>query len=165
MKKTLVALGILTTLLIGAQTSFAACPCETPCPCPCEATTPCPCPPTCNDGCCDNFISKMESYYCRVGFSECQKAQARIAVQNFICKTQCLNKTACSCPKESRCECRKYKNELKKLDCEMKKIITKCQKADYKCVKNEIKDQVKCCHKCLVFPFSLCKCNCKCSCK
>jgi len=57
MKKTLVALGLLTTMLIGAQTTFAcgncnygcqdrclsipyAAPCAMPCPC----AKPCPCP-------------------------------------------------------------------------------------------------------------------------
>jgi hypothetical protein len=174
MKKTLVALGILTTLLIGAQTSFAACPCENPCPCPCTESVPCPapcpcaeatpCPTPCNKANCDDWLCKMETYYCRVGLSECQKAEARIAVAQFLCDTSRLNK--CTCPKETKCDCRQYKRELKQLDCQMKKIITKCQKADYKCVKNEIKDQVKCCHKCLIFPFSLCKCDsCKCSCK
>lgn len=78
MKKMLVALGILTTMLISTQNSFAACPCENPCPapcavanpCPCPVATPCPCPlaapcpcvspacpiatPCCPDTCCDS---------------------------------------------------------------------------------------------------------------
>lgn len=162
MKKMLVALGILTTMLICAPTSFAACPCENPCPCA-EAT----CPPSCDKCTCDDWVNKMEEYYCRVGLSECQKIEARRAMAQFLCDTKCLTLNNCTCPKESKCDCRQYKRELKKLDCEMKKIITKCQKEDYKCVKNEIKDQVKCCHKCLIFPFSLCKCDCKtkCSCR
>lgn len=168
MKQTLVALGLLATLLFGAQTSFAACPCETPCPapCPCAEATPCPCPceTTFNRCCtCDDWLCKAENYYCRIGLSECQKVEARQALAQFICDTKTL--TSNTCPKESKCDCRKFKKELKKLDCEMKKIITKCQKDDYKCVKNEIKDQVACCHKCLAWPFSLCKCDCKCSCK
>ena len=69
MKKTLLLLGILTTMFIGAQ-AFAACPCTNPCPCA-PAMTPCPCPaapcatpcaatpcaPACDCGCpscCDN---------------------------------------------------------------------------------------------------------------
>ena len=60
MKKTLVAFGLLTTLLIGAQTTWAACPCSNPCPTQCPIVTPCqpacpvvcpaaPCPPpACN---------------------------------------------------------------------------------------------------------------------
>lgn len=58
MKKTLVLLGILTTMFIGAK-SFAACPCANPCPtaCPtvCPAatcpTTDCTCPAPCCDTC------------------------------------------------------------------------------------------------------------------
>lgn len=65
MKKTLVALFTLVALSIGVQ-SFAACPCENPCPCPvaqpcCPVVQPCcpaapvaepccPCQPSCN--CC-----------------------------------------------------------------------------------------------------------------
>lgn len=57
MKKTLLLLGILTTMFIGAQ-AFAACPCATPCSSPCA--TPCPaapccdtCTPACPTTCCD----------------------------------------------------------------------------------------------------------------
>lgn len=60
MKKTLVLLGLLTTMFIGSQ-SFAACPCNScasPCASPCAApcATPC-CPTTCCPAapcnCCD----------------------------------------------------------------------------------------------------------------
>lgn len=55
MKKTLVALGTLLVLMIGTQSTFAACPCSNPCPCnlaaPCAAPCPCqkvvPCCPAC----------------------------------------------------------------------------------------------------------------------
>jgi len=63
MKKTLLLLGILTTMFVGAQ-AFAACPCTNPCPscstpcpaAPCEAACPAPaCPVTveCPTQCCD----------------------------------------------------------------------------------------------------------------
>lgn len=179
MKKTLVALGLLMTVVFGAQQSFAACPCAQPCPSPCPVETPCPPPPCpvatpcpcpeatpcnpCDTKCksCEDWLSRLESYYCRIGFNECQKDQARCAVNQFLCDIKCLNITDNNCGCESKCDCRAYKRALKNLDCEMKKIITKCQKSDYKCVKKEVKDQVACFHKCLIWPFSLCNCNCK----
>jgi hypothetical protein len=150
MKKLLVALFTLVALSFGAQ-SFAACPCQTdPGPCAKSSTT------------CDDILSctNVEDYFCKIGLNECQKDQARIAVNKFKCDTQCLTSNACNC--ENKCECRAYRKALRNLDCAMKNIITKCQKADYKCVKHEIKDQVKCCHKCLINPFSRCKCACSC---
>lgn len=152
MKKTLVALFTMIALSIGAQV-FAACPCQTcdPCPKPCECTTPC----------CESWLDcqKVNEYFCKIGLNECQKAEALNAIEKFRCKTQNMRCDGCKC--ESKCECRAYRKAIRALDCDMKAIITKCQKADYKCVKKEIKDQVKCCHHCLINPFARCKCACK----
>lgn len=76
MKKTLVLLGILTTMFIGAK-SFAACPCANPCPTPCApaCATPCatPCCPTvcpaapCDCGCqnpCETCMVKQPKCKC-----------------------------------------------------------------------------------------------------
>lgn len=173
-----------------------SCPCQAACPAPCPVAapccptcnnSPCTCPSSCCNKCsCEDWICRMEELFCKIGLNECQKEQARRAIAQFQCDTKCLNlcSTGCGCTCgsgcncgcgnkcccESKCDCRQYKRELKNLDCEMKKIITKCQKSDYKCVKSEVKDQVKCCHKCLIWPFSLCKCccdngcNCGCGC-
>ncbi len=83
----------------------------------------------------------VENYLCKIGLNECQKNEARIAIEQFKCDTNCLRANGCNC--ESKCDCRAYRKALRNLDCRMKKIITACQKTDYKCVKNEIKDQVK----------------------
>lgn len=157
MKKTLVALFTLVALSIGIQASFAACPCSTPYN-PCYAA---PCTPCC-DCCCEDWLNCVcvEDYLCRIGLNECQKAEARCAVEQFKCDTQCLRAKDCKC--ESKCECRTYKKAVRDLDCKMKQIITQCQKDDYKCVRKEIKDTVKCCHKCLINPFYRCKCGCGC---
>ena len=165
------------------QTMGCACPCEKPDPCECQK----PCDPCCNECskcnecnkcddccdanlnkcgdnpggyncCCESWLDNIESYFCRVGFSECQKCEARKAINDFLCNVKNIDPCNCGC-KESKCACREYKKELKKLDCEMKKIITKCQKDDYNCVKKEVKEQVNCCHKCLIWPFSRCACN------
>lgn len=161
MKRTLVTLFTLFALAIGIQATSAACPCQTQpvmsncCPC----TTPC-----CN-ACCEDWLNCecVEDYLCRIGLNECQKAEARCAIEQFKCDTQCIRAKGCMC--ENKCECRAYKKALRNLDCKMKQIITLCQKEDYKCVKHEIKDKVKCCHKCLINPFHRCKCcNSGCSC-
>lgn len=161
MKKVLVGLFTLIAISIG-MASFAACPCQQSCaPC-CSSFNPC----------CEDWLNCMcvEDYLCRIGLNECQKAQARCAIEQFKCDTACNRAKDCQC--ESKCECREYKKALRDLDCKMKQIITCCQKDDYKCVKNEIKDKVKCCHKCLINPFhrcktcdSGCKCGCACPCK
>ncbi len=193
MKKTLVALFTLFALSIASQASFAACPCkpcdpcakpcnpccepcEKPCnPCcdPCEkpcdpCCDPCAkecCDPCCCDPCCEKWLDCkcLQDYFCRMGFNECQKAQALAAIEKFKCETQCLRAKGCDC--ENKCDCREYRKALRKLDCCMKTIITDCQKPDYKCVRKEVKDQVKCCHKCLINPFYRCKsCDCGCGC-
>ncbi len=163
MKKTLVALFTLVALSIGIQTSFAACPCSNPCD-PCDpCAKPCdPCAKACEPcGCCEEWLDCkcLENYFCKIGLNECQKDEARKAVEEFKCKTQCLRGKDCKC--ETKCECRTYRKALRDLDCKMKLIITKCQKDDYKCVRKEIKKEVKCCHKCLINPFKRCKCACK----
>lgn len=184
MKKTLVSLFTLIALAIGIQASFAACPCQTcpdPCPCakpcdPCAApcnpcATPCdpcnkcdcgcPCKSCCDCNCCENWLNCkcLEDYFCQIGLNACQRAQALNAIEEFKCATQCIRANGCKC--ESKCDCRCYRKALRDLDCKMKNIITKCQKPDYKCVRKEIKDQVKCCHHCLINPFKRCKCCCK----
>lgn len=160
MKKTLLALLTLIVLSIDIQVSFAACPCTEHCN-SCMQTVRCN--PCCNC-CCEDWLNCIcvEEYLCQIGFNECQKAEARCAIEQFKCDTQCLRTKDCKC--ESKCECRAYKKALRCLDCKMKNIITKCQKDDYKLVKNEINDKVKCCHKCLINPFYRCKCNCGCAC-
>ena len=173
MKKTLVALFTMIALSIGVQASFAACPCQnscdpcvTPCnPCakPCDpCAKPCkPCETTMQTPCCEEWLScaKLDEYFCKIGLSDCQKADALKAVEEFKCATACMRANGCDC--ESKCDCRTYRKALRTLDCSMKQIITKCQKSDYKSVKKEVKNQVKCCHHCLINPFSRCKCACK----
>lgn len=147
MKKVLVGLFTLIAMSIG-MASFAACPCQQPCNSCCNSCVPC----------CEDWLNCacVEDYFCRIGLNECQKAQARCAIEQFKCATACIRGKGCQC--ESKCECREYKKALRDLDCKMKQIITCCQKDDYKCVKNEVKDKVKCCHKCLINPFHRCKC-------
>ena len=150
MKKTLVMLFTLITLSIGNLASQAACPCQT-------QVNSCPCVKVgCEDFLCP---ATMEDNFCKMGLNECQKAQARIAIAQFIADTACLRANGFKC--ESKCDCRAYRKALRTLDCAMKDIITKCQKADYKCVRKDVKEQVKCCHKCLINPFKACKCACK----
>lgn len=172
MKQFLIVFGILMTLVFSAQTSFAdkpcsisnpcneSCPVATPIPVPCPCETVTPCAPSCCNKCCEDWLCRLETYYCRIGLSECQKDQARRAVAQFLCDTKCLNLGCC----ESKCECKQYKRELQNLNCEMKKIITKCQYHDYKCVRDEVKSQVKCCHKCIIWPFRFCPFSCKIGC-
>lgn len=157
MKKMLVGLFTLIAMSIG-MASFAACPCQQPCNSCCNS---------CCNPCCEDWLNCVcvEDYLCRIGLNECQKAEARCAIEQFKCATACTRSKGCQC--ESKCECREYKKALRDLDCKMKQIITQCQKDDYKCVKSEIKDKVKCCHKCLINPFHRCKCcdaGCKCGC-
>lgn len=162
--KTLAALLTLVALIISAKMTFAACPCQIidPC-CPYAKSAPgceCSCSPC---KCCEDWVDCkcLEDYFCSVGLNECQKCAARKAIEKFKYVTQCLAKN-CKC--ETKCECRYYRRALRDLDCKMKNIITKCQKPDYNCVRREIKDKVKCCHKCLIWPFKLCKCDCGCNC-
>ena len=151
MKKLLVSLFALIALAITTQATFAACPCEKPCPCACSQQ------PCCEDWLCPQAV---DDYFCKLGLNDCQKAEALMAIEQFKCDTQCQRANGCNC--ESKCECRQYRKALRDLDCKMKQIITACQKSDYKCVKHEIKDKVKCCHKCLINPFKRCKCACAC---
>lgn len=148
MKRMLIFMGVMVAMLVGVQT-FAACPCEKPCPC------------SMNQPCCEDWLcpQAVENYFCRIGLNECQQDEAAMAIEQFKCKTQCERAKGCAC--ENKCECRAYRKALKDLDCKMKQIITSCQKSNYKCVKHDIKDKVKCCHKCLINPFSHCKCACK----
>lgn len=162
MKKTIVALFTLFTIVFGTQTSFAACPCQTQTnPCPCATPDPCDCGCPCEPcNCCEAWLQCkcLDDYFCKIGLNDCQKCEALKAIEQFKCDTQCLRGKDCKC--ESKCDCRAYRKALRDLDCKMKNIITKCQKSDYKCVRKDIKSQVKCCHKCLINPFKRCKCNC-----
>lgn len=100
MKKTLLLLGILTTMFIGAR-AFAACPCTDPCPaqpccptatCPTQPCCPaaaCPCQTTCGCPCCDDatcapkckctwwkiFEDKTCCYKCNNECSSCLSAK------------------------------------------------------------------------------------------
>ena len=100
----------------------------------------------------------IENNFCKMGLNECQKVQARIAVARFIDETTWMRANGFKC--ENKCECRACRKALKTLDCSIKNIITKCQKAGYKCVEKDVMAQVKCCHKCLINQFKLCKCAC-----
>lgn len=148
MKKMSVSFFILIALIFNLQASFAKCPCAKSCN-PCKSCT-----------CCESWLSchYLEDYFCRVGLNECQKCEARRAVEEFKCETQSIRTKGCRC--ESKQECRCYRKSLRNLDCKMKNIITPCQKADYKVVRKEIKSKVKCCHKCLINPFKRCRCYC-----
>ncbi len=159
MKKTLVAMFTLVALALGIRAN-AACPCASDCDCP----PACGCPSNCCDSCCEKWLGCqcIEDYFCRIGLNECQKCEARKAIEQFKCDTQCIRANGCKC--ESKCDCRTYRKALRDLDCKMKLLISKCQKSDYKCVRKEVKDQVKCCHSCLINPFKRCKC-CECACK
>lgn len=177
MKKLLIIFGLNIAIIFGSQITYAECPCSPLSPCisqttqccnqcnPCEKTNPCLCQ-TCFDPCCEGWLDcqKLENYFCKLGLTECQKIDARNVIARFICETQNLRCKGYKC--ENKCECRKYRKEICNLDYEMKKIITDCQKQDYNCIRSEIKDQVKCCHNCLIWPFSFggcCKCNCCCN--
>jgi len=115
MKKTLVALGILTTLLIGTQSSFAACPCrQTACPCPIAApcATPCACPvvsPACPctaAPCCSSFAT---GYAAPCGCNSCSNNRCKEKCswwkifQNKNCCTKC-NKCDDNCNKCNKCD-------------------------------------------------------------
>ncbi len=169
MKKTLFAIAAFAALALGTN-SFAACPCSSdPSPCdmphnncyeqqkPCD--TPCnPCKE--NLGCSEDWLSysNLQEYFCQMGFTDCQKEEAMNAIEEFKCKTQALRNNDCTC--ETKCDCRTYRHALKDLDCKMKHIVTQCQKDEYKEVRRAVKEQVKCAHKCLINPFSSCKCAC-----
>ncbi|MBQ9688305.1 hypothetical protein IJV79_01570 [bacterium] len=162
MKKSLVALFAIATLL--GQSAFAACPCPkaNPCDTPCEKVKPCDDPCEKPDKCdvnklsnCENWLTQasLENYYCRLNLSQAQRCEATNAIEKFKSKTMTISSNG-EC--ESKCDCKRYRLALKELDCDMKNIITDCQKSEYKAVKSEVKDQVKCCHKCLVNPFTRC---------
>src|SRR5574344_1135307 len=162
MKRSLVLLGLLTTIFISGQSSFASCPCQSPCQTeptpPPAATEPCnkcekPTCSSCNETWTDS--QKMEEYFCQIGLSDCQKDEARKLVEEFKCNTQGLNGGDC----ENKCDCRKYRKELRHLDREMKKLLTECQKSNYAEVRSDVKSQVKCCHKCLIWPSLQKKCS------
>ena len=94
MKKTLIALGILTTLLINAQTSLAACPCENPCPCPvaapcCPIVTPC-CP------------AAPVACPCQTA---CAPAYAKDNSGKCKCKWYKIFQNKCCCDKPTNCGC------------------------------------------------------------
>lgn len=150
MRRLLVTLFMLIAFVLGVQNVNAACSCKMQaCPCSCTNIT------------CEDFLcpENLENYLCKIGLNECQKEQARVAISQFLADTQCLRANGYKC--ETKCECRAYRKALRDLDCKMKNIITKCQQEDYKCVRTEVKDQVKCCHKCLINPFKRCKCACR----
>ena len=177
MKKTFVMLGLLAAMFVAGQASFAACPCqqETAAPaCPCQAAPACPCQaepktePIETDSCCskadcpcqtcaESWLEpqKVEDYFNRIGLSDCQKDSARKLIEEFKCNTKGLNGGEC----ESKCDCRKYRKELRHLDYDMRKLLTECQKSNYANVKSDIKAQVKCCHKCLIWPSMAPKCS------
>lgn len=158
MRKNLVIFGIMAIMFIAGQSSFANCPCQQTEPqpaCPCQTCEPtCPCQP-----CCEGWLNpqKVEEYFCRIGFSDCQKEEARNLIEQFKCDTKGLSGGVCA----SKCDCRKYRKELRNLDYNMRKLLTQCQKSNYKTVRCEVKSQVKCCHKCLIWPSRAPKC-CKC---
>lgn len=158
MKKILVSLFTLFTLaFVSAQISFAACPYKN-----CQVLPfGCTCSPCC-DCCCEDWLNCLcfEDYFCYMRLSECQKCEARKAIEEFKCCTQCLRAKNCKC--ESKRECRQYRKALRKLDCKMRNITTSCQKYDYKCVRKEIKDKIEYCHKCFIWPFYIYKNNYNC---
>lgn len=166
MKKVFLFLTFITLFFIGTQVTFAQCQCT-----PCVQSAPCACNPspyqTCCYSCCEAWLNCqcIENYLCQLGLSECKKCDARNMVERFKCETNCLRCKGYKC--ESKCDCRKYRKELCNLDYEIKKLLCGCQKDKYKCIRNEIKDQVRCCHRCLIWPISFggcCKCSCNCCC-
>jgi len=160
MKKTLIGLFALLTVL--AQSSFAGCPCQrdiNPCdmrdPCPkvSPCTTPDPCEMNKLSGCTDWLTqTSLEGYFNRMNLDQAQKCEAMNAIENFMEKTENINIGDCA----TKCDCRNYRHALKDLDCDMKNIITSCQKSDYRAVRKEVKNQVKCCYKCSINPFTRC---------
>lgn len=123
MKKTLIALGILTTLLIGAQTSFAACPCENPCPCP--VATPCPCPATpvvcpcqqnCEASCVKNNSGKCKCRWYKIFEDKCccdKPTNCKCGVTARRChwykfwEDKCVIKNSVKCDCDDNCGCNK----------------------------------------------------------
>lgn len=169
MTKIIIVFGLFLTIILGTPVAFAACPINGQVNPLVETCPTCPVATPCNncgnknpggyDNCCEDWLNNIEGYFCRIGLSECQKCEARKAINRFLCNSKCLDPCNCGC-KESKCACREYKKALKQLDCEMKEIISKCQKDDYKGIRKEIKKQVNCCHECLTWPFSKCACKC-----
>ena len=95
MKKTLVALGMLTTLLISAQTSWAACPCSNPCPVVAPCAIPCapvmaPCQPACPVVC---PAAPCVPEGCKLCTPKCKCSWWKI----FQDKTCCNKTTNCKC--------------------------------------------------------------------
>lgn len=161
MKKALIVFFIITVFISGKQIAQSACPYQTDssycelCP------STCPSDYYCKNPCCEKWLdcSSVEDYFCRIGLNECQKVFARNAIEKFKCDTICLRAKNCKC--ETKGECRNYKKSLRRLDCKIKNILTKCQKSDYNIVRKEIRNEVNCCHRCLINPFYRCKCGCK----
>jgi hypothetical protein len=147
MKKTLVAWFILAAFFINIQVVNADCPCQSNF-CFFGNSSDC-----CFDPCCEDWLCpyKIEDYLCRIGLNECQKCEARKVIEQFKCRTHCNRAKNCKC--ETKGECRAYRNALRTLDCQMKLLITQCQKSDYRYVRKDVKNQVKCCHHCLINPF------------
>ncbi|MBP7211397.1 hypothetical protein KBA27_01030 [bacterium] len=169
MKKTLVMVGLMAAMCITAGASFATCPCQQPAPsCPCqqqEATPPAPVTTPCEDvskadnpcPCGENWLDdqKVEEYFNKMGFSDCQKDSAKKLIEEFRCNTKGMNGGEC----ENKCECRQYRKELRNLDYEMRKLLTQCQKDNYKDVRKDVKSHVKCSHNCLIWPSMQKKCS------
>ena len=160
MKKTLLGLFAVVTLL--AQSSFAACPlqrnanpCDTPNPCQREES-PCDTPNPCKTDRCtgEDWLTQenIEDYFSRMNLDSAQRCQAMNALQAFQSKTSGLASGECA----SKCDCRAYRHALKQLDCDMKRIITSCQNEGYRSVRRDVKNHVKCTHKCLINPFTRC---------
>lgn len=123
----------------------------------------------CNPCYCDDWLNNdaIEEYFCRMGFNAWQREQSRNVINKFR-----QNMVFYRLPDrrfEKKCDCRAYIRALRWLDCQMKCIITQCQKSDYILVRKEIKERVKCCHNCLIWPFYSCKryykynCGCECN--
>lgn len=99
MKKALLLLGIFATMLVAAQTSFAACPCACPAaPCdPCLATPPCAtaCPapcvvsPACPAPCCDNCNTCCNNGKCKCTWWK--------IFENKCCCNKCNPNCKCGC--------------------------------------------------------------------
>lgn len=155
MRKKIIGIFTIITLSAGIQVANADCPYQID---PCYSSNLSNC---CLDPCCEDWLcpQKLENYFCQINLNECQKSQARNAVLQFTCNTQCLRNKRCKC--ESKRDCRNYRKALRNLDCNMKNIMTKCQKSDYKYVRKEVKNQVSCCHHCLINPFVWCQYNCR----
>lgn len=161
MKKTLIGLFAIATLLV--QGVYAACPCQREAN-PCKTPSPCekkinPCQSNRCTGADWLTQTNLEDYFSRMNLDDSQRCEAMNAIENFKDKTEGLSSGECA----SKCDCRAYRHALKDLDCDMKRILTSCQRSDYRSVRREVKNQVKCTHKCLINPFTRCaSCNSDC---